>query len=54
MAASRPVTETAKHLPNRERSHLWWKSWQGDHLMKLVERMPRMYKAVSKAKSGYF
>ena len=26
----------------------------GDYLMKLVERMPRMCKAVIKAKGGYF
>ena len=26
----------------------------GDYLMKLVERMPRVWKAVIKAKGGYF
>jgi hypothetical protein len=26
----------------------------GDYLMKLVERLPRVWKAVIKAKSGYF
>jgi hypothetical protein len=26
----------------------------GDYLMNLVERMPRVYKAVIKAKGGYF
>ena len=40
--------------------HMWellqdcWKSIPGDYLMKLVERMPRMCKAVIKAKGGYF
>ena len=31
-----------------------WKSIPGDYLMKLVERMPRVCKAVIKAKNGYF
>ena len=31
-----------------------WKSIPGDDLMKLVERMPRVCKAVIKAKGGYF
>ena len=31
-----------------------WKSIPGDSLMKLVERMPRVFKAVMKAKGGYF
>ena len=30
-----------------------WKSIPGDYLMKLVERMPRVCKAVNKAKGGY-
>jgi len=40
--------------------HMWellqdcWKSIPGDYLMKLVERMPRVCKAVIKAKGGYF
>ena len=40
--------------------HLWellqdcWKSIPGDDLMKLVERMPRVCKAVIKAKGGHF
>ena len=31
-----------------------WKSIPGDYLMKLVERMPRVCRAVIKAKSGYY
>ena len=32
-----------------------WELLQGKaFLMKLVERMPRVYKAVTKAKGGYF
>ena len=40
--------------------HLWellqdcWKTISGDYLMKLIERMPRVCKAVIKAKGGYF
>ena len=40
--------------------HLWellqdcWKTSPGDYLMKLVERMPGVCKAVIKAKGGYF
>ena len=40
--------------------HLWellqdcWKTISGDDLMKLIERMPRVCKAVIKAKGGYF
>ena len=40
--------------------HMWkllqdcWKSIPGDFLMKLVERMPRVCKAVIKEKGGYF
>ena len=40
--------------------HLWellqdsWKTIPGDYLMKLIERMPRVCKAASKAKGGYF
>ena len=40
--------------------HLWellqdcWKTIPGDYLMKLIERMPRVCKAVIKAKGGYF
>ena len=40
--------------------HMWellqdcWKSIPGDYLMKLVERMPRVCKAVIKANGGYF
>ena len=31
-----------------------WKTIPGDYLMKLIERMPRVCKAVIKAKGGYF
>ena len=31
-----------------------WKSIPGDYFMKLIERMPRVCKAVIKAKDGYF
>lgn len=31
-----------------------WKTISGDNLMKLFERMPRVCKAVIKAKAGYF
>ena len=40
--------------------HLWellqdcWKSIPGDYLMKLVEKMTRVCKAVIKAQGGYF
>ena len=40
--------------------HLWellqdcWKIISGDDLMKLIERMPRVCKAVIEAKGGYF
>ena len=40
--------------------HLWelpqdcWKTISGDDLMKVIERMPRVCKAVIKAKGGYF
>ena len=40
--------------------HLWellqdcWKTISGDYLMKLIERMPRVCKAVIKAKGGHF
>jgi hypothetical protein len=40
--------------------HMWellhdcWKIIPGDYLRKLVERMPRVCKAVIKAKGGYF
>ena len=40
--------------------HLWellqdcWKTISGDDLMKLIERMPRVCKAVIKTKGGYF
>ncbi|XP_054872834.1 ubiquitin-conjugating enzyme E2Ka (UBC1 homolog, yeast) isoform X1 [Amphiprion ocellaris] len=40
--------------------HLWellqecWKTISGDYLMKLIERMPRVCKAVIKAEGGYF
>ena len=40
--------------------HMWellqdfWKSIPGDQIMKLVERMPRVCKAVIEAKGGYF
>ena len=40
--------------------HMWdllqdcWKSIPGDYLMKLVERIERVCKAVIKAKGGYF
>ena len=40
--------------------HLWelrqdcWKTISGDDLMKLIERMPRVCKAVIKAKGGCF
>ncbi|KAF7664628.1 hypothetical protein LDENG_00171500 [Lucifuga dentata] len=40
--------------------HLWellqdcWKTIPGDYLMRLIERMPRVCKAVIKAKGGYF
>ena len=39
--------------------HLWeflqdcWKTFSGDYLMKIIERMPRVCKAVIKAKDGY-
>ena len=48
---------TSKAPPHH---HMWelfqdcWKCIPGDYLMKLVERMPRMCKAVIKAKGGYF
>ena len=31
-----------------------WKTISGDYLMKLIERMPKVCKAVIKAKGGYF
>ena len=31
-----------------------WKTISGDDLMKLMERIPRVCKAVIKAKGGYF
>merc|ERR1711980_80441 len=40
--------------------HLWellqdcWKTISGDYLLKLMERMPRVCKAVIRAKGGYF
>ncbi|XP_073493617.1 uncharacterized protein [Phyllobates terribilis] len=40
--------------------HLWellqdcWKTISGDYLLKLIKRMPRVCKAVIKAKGGYF
>ena len=40
--------------------HLWellqdcWKTISGDYLLKLIERMPRVCKAVIRAKGGYF
>ena len=40
--------------------HMWevlqdcWNSIPGDYLMKLVEGMPSVYKAVNKAKGGQF
>ena len=40
--------------------HLWellqdcWKTISGDYLLKLIKRMPRVCKAVSRAKGGYF
>lgn len=40
--------------------HLWellqdcWETISGDYLMKLIKRMPRVCKAVIKAKGGYF
>ena len=40
--------------------HLWellqdcWKIISSDNLMELIERMPRVCKAVIKAKAGYF
>ena len=40
--------------------HLWkllqgcWKTISGDDLMRLIERMPRVSKAVINAKGGYF
>ena len=40
--------------------HIWellqdcWKTIPGDYIMKLIERMPRVCKAVIKAKGGYF
>ncbi|KAG8552892.1 hypothetical protein GDO81_003135 [Engystomops pustulosus] len=40
--------------------HLWelpqdcWKTISGDYLLKLIKRMPRVFKAVIKARSGYF
>ena len=40
--------------------HMWellqecWKSIPDDYLMKLIERMPRVCKAVIEAKGGYF
>ena len=40
--------------------HLWellqdcWKTISGDYLLKLIKRMPRVCKAVIRAKGGYF
>uniref|UniRef100_A0AAY4CNR8 Uncharacterized protein n=1 Tax=Denticeps clupeoides TaxID=299321 RepID=A0AAY4CNR8_9TELE len=40
--------------------HLWellqdcWKTISGDDLLKLIERMPRVCKAVIRAKGGYY
>lgn len=33
---------------------IWPREWWGDNLIKFIERMPRVCKAVIKAKGGYF
>ena len=54
------LDRTVKERQPASGQHMWehlqdsWKSIPGDYLMKLVERMPRVCKAVIKAKGGYF
>ena len=54
------LDRSVKDRQSTSAQHMWellqdcWKSIPGDYLMKLVERMPRVCKAVIKAKGGYF